>query len=150
MILLNWRHMSGKMSRNKGRRLEYLVRDLARKAGFQADRVPLSGASQGFKGDVRISKYGKTYIIECKSRSAGFSSIYDLYHQDASGIYVEGRCYRIMTDLEAMIDMRGLYLILKPPVKGLKKLMGLEKLLQGADFLAIKDNNRPILYVRYG
>lgn len=42
----------GKFSRQKGNRGEREVVELFRTAGFDAKRVPLSGAARGFPGDV--------------------------------------------------------------------------------------------------
>ena len=38
--------MSGKKSKQRGKGFEYRVRDWFRKAGFKADRVPVSKRSQ--------------------------------------------------------------------------------------------------------
>jgi hypothetical protein len=45
-----------------------VLRDALRRFGFTADRVPSSGAAQGFKGDIRFSKDGVTYLAELKAR----------------------------------------------------------------------------------
>lgn len=54
--------------RTKGKRFEYEVRDLFRSLGFEAERVPLSGASRALKGDVIVSRGGLQFSVECKRR----------------------------------------------------------------------------------
>ena len=86
-----------RMQRDKGARNE---RDLVNKlkaAGLDAKRVPLSGACEGFKGDVVVIGYTELrysgrrdedgrptpgfiegeLTIECKVRARGFKFIYD-------------------------------------------------------------------------
>jgi Holliday junction resolvase len=54
--------IDGKKLRRKGKNGEYEVVSLARDMGFDAFRVPLSGASGGIKGDVIIE--GKIYGVK--------------------------------------------------------------------------------------
>ncbi len=64
-----------KFSRDKGSREERAVVKYWRTQGMADDeclRVPLSGASQGFKGDVIL----RGYTGECKLRANGFKNIY--------------------------------------------------------------------------
>ena len=44
--------MSGKSSRDKGRRGEYKIRDILNDRGFLAWRQPLSGSQEGYEGDI--------------------------------------------------------------------------------------------------
>ncbi len=61
--------MSGRMSRNKGARIEREVVALHRELGITAEKVPLSGACGGsFGGDVIIPGIG---TVEVKSRASG-------------------------------------------------------------------------------
>lgn len=70
--------MSGLKSIRKGKKVEYEVRDMIRAAGYTADRVPASGASQGFKGDLHIKlPNGKIIMVEVKARKAGFKRLYE-------------------------------------------------------------------------
>ena len=79
--------MGGKASRDKGCRSEREVVHILREAGITADRVPLSGAAEGFKGDVRVGLdewrgngndiiHPLTGAWECKVRADGFKSQY--------------------------------------------------------------------------
>lgn len=139
--------MSGQMSRNKGKRAEYLVRDFLRKMGYaDAVRVPLSGASEGFKGDVVFTNHsGKKITIEVKSRQNSFSTVYKKYvdktiHHPTLGII---SVYRATLDdvFTEEVDVES------------KRDAGvfetLYKLMAGADFLAIKDNNKQLLFVEF-
>jgi len=62
--------------RSKGRRTEYEVRDILKANGISADIVPLSGASQGFKGDIIFIRNDKKYVGEVKARQDSFKEIY--------------------------------------------------------------------------
>lgn len=83
----------GLFSRRKGQREERDVVKLHKAHGFEAKRVPLSGASEGFKGDVIV--HGLTG--ESKLRASGFKQIYSwlgendfltLRHDGAKRLYV--------------------------------------------------------------
>jgi len=64
--------MSGRKSKQKGYRFEVSVRDKARSFGLDAVRVPLSGAAEGFLGDVVV----ESKKLSCKARAHGFSRLY--------------------------------------------------------------------------
>lgn len=51
-------------SKQKGSRFERQVVNEAKSMGHKAKRIPLSGAVEGFKGDVQIG----TMVCECKKR----------------------------------------------------------------------------------
>lgn len=66
----------GKMSRDKGNRIEREIINLHRDYGVRAERVPLSGAShyQGEEHDINIYAYGRYEIplnCEVKARASG-------------------------------------------------------------------------------
>ena len=67
----------GKRQRDIGLRFERKVVNLARDAGHDTYRVPLSGAAEGFKGDVIIKLPEKHLTLECKNRQSGFKFLYD-------------------------------------------------------------------------
>ncbi len=64
----------GKMQRDKGYRVEREIVNYLKNNGIPAKRVPLSGASEGFKGDIIIDGSLKA---EVKARKDGFKQIYD-------------------------------------------------------------------------
>ena len=64
-------------SRAKGDRFERSIVDSAKAHKLQAVRVPLSGAVDGFPGDVILTdSTGVRWQIEAKRRAAGFIRIY--------------------------------------------------------------------------
>lgn len=146
--------MGGRMSRNKGKRLEYAIRDHLRSLGFpDAVRVPLSGASEGFKGDVLYTDHqGKKITIEAKSRKAGFTTLYKKFvntvieHPDLGGISVynfeEINAYSLNYIACSVIED------LTPREEGIFNTLYLLK--QEADMLIVKDNNKPMLLVMFG
>jgi hypothetical protein len=75
----------GKSQRDKGCRFERECVNTAKEFNLDAKRVPLSGAVEGFKGDVIIE--GLTY--ECKSRKdSPFTQLYK---------WLKGNCGLIIT-----------------------------------------------------
>jgi hypothetical protein len=61
--------MGGRMSRNKGGRVERELVNALKAEGIAAERVPLSGAAGGsFSGDIVV---GKEMIAEVKARKNG-------------------------------------------------------------------------------
>ncbi len=63
--------MSGKPSRDKGARVERELVSKLREKGIAAKRVPLSGAAEGFKGDIVIEHFTKSWQVEVKARKGG-------------------------------------------------------------------------------
>ena len=59
----------GKMSRDKGKRVEVLHINKLREAGLDAYRIPLSGATDYAKGDIEIRLPSMTLIGESKARA---------------------------------------------------------------------------------
>ncbi len=86
--------MSGKKSRDKGGRREREVVALFEKRGYTAYKIPLSGASRGFPGDVLIKpefaagidplglesltdeKYDESLLVQVKSLKNGWKTLY--------------------------------------------------------------------------
>jgi len=67
----------GKKAITVGRGFEYRVRDWFRRAGFEANRVPVSGVSPAMKGDV-VVKIGEEMelVVECKRRTGGYKEMF--------------------------------------------------------------------------
>ncbi len=75
--------MPGKKSLQSGKNFEYRVRDLFRKEGFSAQRVPVSGNSEFQAGDIVVKLHnGKTLTLECKRRKEGFKMLYQWLSQN--------------------------------------------------------------------
>lgn len=69
--------MSGKAPRQKGTRFERELVEALRSVGLDALRVPLSGAQQGFNGDVILNTSSGQDKFECKVRRSGFRQVYE-------------------------------------------------------------------------
>ena len=69
--------MGGRASKRKGSRVERLIVRFHREAGVKAKRVPLSGAAEGFKGDIIIELGDLILQAEVKARryGSGFTTI---------------------------------------------------------------------------
>ncbi len=155
--------MGGRSSKQKGNRVEYQVRDHLKSLGYEAHRVPASGAAQGFKGDVVAERGTQKYVFEVKARADEFASIYALYdnrsQKEAGFCIVEPT--RAVYVSERFSDLLGGYFTKCHPdftsgafspgalKRTTNKLFGLEKMLKGADFLVLKNNNKPLLFVRF-
>lgn len=146
--------MGGRASRQKGMRGEYSARDLFRSWGWEADRVPASGAAQGFKGDLRIRKNGLELKVEVKNEEASYTSLYKLLDTTGAASLIEAP--NMMVLLSYNFEDLGLEsgssfakpVDLKSP--GVKKTIGMYALVKGCDFLMVKNNNKPFIYIRYG
>lgn len=147
----------GKFSRDKGSRVERLLRDVLRGQGYEADRVPLSGAAQGFKGDVRFSKLGvqngRQFTAEVKARKASFKSIYDVFNQNTPG---EENAYRFVADgiLVTISDsfeptQKGGTFMPRTLDKTTRRILNLRRLKGDSDVLVIKDDREPFLFISY-
>lgn len=68
----------GKASRDKGANFERRVVHMFREYHFEAVRIPLSGAAEGFPGDVLVTVGWQEdpLRVECKKRADGFREIY--------------------------------------------------------------------------
>lgn len=155
------------MSRNKGRRGEYLVRDHLKACGYDAVRVPLSGASQGFKGDVIAYIPGKEELtFEVKLRKNTFQRIYKFYdfmtrdkpfrftprEPDPKLAYAASMS-KHPVDLITETDDTTYRLLTEPEMKehkrAIRQIGKLRELVKDADILVIKDDHKPLLYIRY-
>lgn len=66
----------GKSQRDKGNRTERAIVNALKGAGIDAVRVPLSGAGNGFKGDIQAQISGSVWKLEVKARENGFKQLY--------------------------------------------------------------------------
>ena len=124
------------------------MRDKFRELGWKADRVPASGASQGFKGDVVVSKDGLKYVVEVKLRDNKFKSLYEYIYKSEDVIL--NNTLHCSTNLSHIVDYDGVFWLEfgKVTEKLVTRLLNLKK---NADILVIKDNNKPLVYIRqYG
>ena len=107
----------GKKSRDKGARSERALVNLLREGGLAALRVPLSGASKGFKGDVVIRGCVNNpnkdetggcdcpdFRIESKVRANGFKQIYNwLDGNDALAIKADNKEWLVVVPLKEWV-----------------------------------------------
>jgi len=149
----------GGFSRAKGGREERSLVHHLQDKGFDAKRVPLSGMMRGYKHDIDAIKNGEHYTIELKTRNSSFKSVYAFYrsHVDAGKrcsftVANSTKLVDIHTDFDALIgidkDWDFSYPVLEEN-RTTKKIINLDKLRAGADYLVIRDNNQPFLFLRY-
>ena len=155
----------GKFSRDKGMRQEYLLRDYLRKLGWTADRVPSSGAAEGFKGDIKAEKNGRTVLFELKARKDKFKKIYELYaahralaKDDVLSFVCPGEarlCLDLSDGLDAVFDGAACYEVpernplYKKYSRTFRMIANLQKLLGKSEILVIKDDRQPLLFLRF-
>ena len=141
--------MGGRMSRNKGKRVEYEIRDMFTNWGYESHRVPLSGSSQGFKGDIRVrTPDAKEYTVEVKARKDAFKTIYRLLAGDVATRIICATHSVILTSDDPILWQVGPVQALRvSPALG-KQLDTLYKLKGDADILALKrDRDIPLFLV---
>lgn len=95
----------GKREQRKGKRIEYKVRNIFRKAGFKCYRVPSSGNSQGFKGDLVLED---KYIVEVKARRGGFKQLYSFLNTaDILVVKADRKPALVVMQIEKFIELVG-------------------------------------------
>ena len=100
--------MSGRAPREKGMRLERLAVDILQSFGHRAKRVPLSGAAEGFKGDLWLQLLKQELHIECKARGHGFNFLYQqLAGNDAVVVKADRQDPLIAMPLRAFAKLLG-------------------------------------------
>lgn len=150
----------GKAQRIKGKQQEYKLRDYLRLRHWTADRVPSSGAAQGFPGDIKATKNGKTLLFELKSRKDTFKTVYELFylHQKQCGeelltFVFEGKLIAVSPSLEIILDHPNVYefalnnKLYQHYARTFKKLANMEQWLRGSQVLVIKDDRQPYLFI---
>lgn len=158
--------MGGKFSREKGRRNEQqLVLYLASRH-YTAERVLRQYQASGLP-DVIATKAGRSYSFEMKARKDSFKRIYELYYRMRDPdkairftIGPLGPMVAMSTELESIVDEENNNKTFRevvldatgPGLKDLKvyiRIAGLVSLKQTADFLVIKDNCQPRIFMRF-
>lgn len=151
----------GMMSRRKGRKGEQqLVLYLANR-GWQAERI-LNQAHTAGLPDVKAYRNQQSYTFELKLRKDSFKSIYDLYfsEKDEEGclnfvLNSGGIGVAVSRNWESLLslDVYLRNLTLQPPLpkqlQAYNRLVRLEELGRHADFLVLRDNRKPMLFIRY-
>lgn len=149
--------MSGRMARNKGRQGEYLVRDFFRERGWTSNRVVGSGAhfkiDASLTGDVVLKKDSIELKAEVKFKKDEYKSLYAMLDQKGEAVrFATGGHYVIMSYSFDDLGFEG------SPIKvfdgtvadrTIRKICNMRKLLKGADFLVVKINNKPLIFLRY-
>lgn len=150
--------MSGLKSRRKGRAYEYEVRDYLRELGYEAKRVPLSGASQGYKDDIDFSDSGGFRgTIEAKRRKSDFKNIYTMYEAVGEPVLAvsDGKTLFWITQHFNLIHRPTTYIYAKDMLeyyttykRACNKIRSLTKISKTANYLALRDDNKYTLFVR--
>lgn len=149
--------MSGKFSRDKGSREERALVYELNKLGYQnVRRVPLSGASKGFKFDV-LAEEGANgagpISFELKTRRCSYGWVYGLL-QGAEVVRLAAPglgCVSLGYDPRAVgeVGFNSPFAANAVPEKTLKRLFKLQELKQGADYLVLKDNRKRRVYLKF-
>ncbi|MEM4546832.1 MAG: hypothetical protein QW328_08755 [Nitrososphaerota archaeon] len=92
----------GKKSRNKGYRGEHELVCLLKRAGINAVRVPLSGATEFAKGDVIVERK----VCEVKLRHDGFRELYKwLEEKDWLFLKADRKPYLVVMKIDDLIEL---------------------------------------------
>lgn len=144
----------------KGRRGEQqLVLALA-KLGYKAERILRQYQTAG-QPDV-VTSHPKVYTFEHKHFKDSFKTIYDLYYSErdqnemlAFAVFSKGPMVAMTTDFK-LLEKGGYtfrsFELFPPTQKQLRvynRILKMNELRQTADFLVIKDDGKPRLYLRY-
>jgi hypothetical protein len=155
--------MSGRMSRNKGGRVERLLVAELKKLGWtDVYRIPLRGSYQKTTGHCKPDVIGFAPLVrrnvkfEVKARKDLFKAIYDLIDgrpDDTANIigYLDpavGIPFTISYSIEALLSGGSLTLF-QNDAKMCKKIMKTKEWLGESDILALKQDHKPFLFVRF-
>lgn len=141
----------GKFSRAKGCRVEREVVNYLKAQGYQAERVPLSGATTYAKGDVRVICGGEQRFIEVKAKAGGWPKLYRLFNGYGpgdtpliSGFVVFG------TNFERV---SGCFLpmpVSHSDAESISKVLdGLKALKKDCDYMAVKATGEATLFIKW-
>lgn len=149
----------GRYQRIKGKRNEYALVNELRRLGWVSNRVPLSGAAPGFKGDVVAAKDGFNFTFEVKSRKDEYKKIYELFRQHSEEGELRlhdnktGRSLIVTKEFKHADPVNKAYNTedffasgYRPTVR---KLFSIHKLKGECDFLVIKNDRENFLFLRY-
>lgn len=144
--------MGGLMSRRKGMRNEYLVRDQFRAWGYDCHRVPSSGAAEGFKGDLIINRPQDklSLLVEVKARKLAFRALYDLLETSP----IPNSCYVDFPDKVVLLTFNDPLrsppssVVLTPTKRQMSVLCTSLKFLKGCDVLVLKDDRKSPIYIK--
>jgi len=157
----------GKFSRSKGCREERHLAHYLRTLGYDSSRVPLSGAMEGYKFDVTAAKGDTRFQFELKTSANKFRMVYDLFDKHCNTdkimlFHLEGVIVMISPDFEQMLkSLSGVLFqtvdttnLTKAELRSYRAITSMRKHLvkptgEKADFLVIKNNHKPLLFLRY-
>ena len=158
--------MGGKASRDKGARGELHLCAYLRALGYDARRVIRTRAVSGYEGDVvpdvEVLQDGEVlYTFESKFSKDKYKPVYDLFYgcrADKAGVYrfslPGGPCVALGTDFEQVKCASGAHFP-TIPLDGSQSTLShmritrLQNLLKGAQFLAVRNNNKPLIFIRF-
>lgn len=151
--------MSGSRSRDKGARGERnLVAELKKLGWGDVLRVPLSGASQGFKGDVLATqpKTGRLFKFELKCRADAFDRIYQFIslNQNKEGVasaLLGERGFKISRNLDQLL-LHNTYSnkeLLGDQLRTARGINNKRALLGEADLLVLKQDRKDFIYIKF-
>lgn len=148
--------MGGKMSRRKGYSGEYEVRDYFRSLGYRADRVPSSGAAEGFKGDIKVidSANLEEMLVEVKRYASSFKRLYAALNaadKHPISMYLGDKTAYLaydFKDLPVFPWNSGRVHMFKAS-KPLRKVATMHKLVKECKILVVRDDHKPWIYLYY-
>lgn len=126
--------------------------------GYKAERILNQAHTEGLP-DVKAVKGDKTYTFEVKTYKEAFKSVYDLHfkYRPSKSAYVQclllGDDYycAITTDFD-LLTVKSEWFFAPPSpddVRAYKRIKALDVQRNQADYLVIKDNNKPRLFLQY-
>lgn len=142
--------MGGRASRSKGMRGELKLRDFLITCGYtDVLRVPLSGASKGYKGDVVGNLNGKQVVFELKCRANAFNTLYEI-SEAAEVITLVDKEENVVAKLCEFppTNFPDLVVVITDALaKRLRKMQ--TDWLKGEDVLVLKDDRKPFLFLEF-
>jgi Holliday junction resolvase len=99
--------VSGRAPRRKGDRVERAVLAELKGAGLAVKRVPLSGSTAGYPGDLSVRLAGRERCVEVKAR-ADFKTLYGwLENRDALILKADRKAPLLVLRLADVLELLG-------------------------------------------
>lgn len=143
--------MGGRFSRQKGVRGELALRDYLLANEFEdAFRVPLSGAMAHYKGDVIGFRNGVQHLFELKCRKDLFLWVYAYLDQKGPRTFsLDGALVAIDYSLDSVAAATSYDHLPVEFTKTGKRIVKLRDFVGESEYLVLKCDRRPYVFVRY-
>lgn len=146
-------------SKKKGYHGEMLLVRYLEKLGFKAKRIVVGVDPSAGSVDVEALLETDLYTFQVKWKAQSFSSVYKFYNKFRSidggvtRINIEGCLIDISDSILPILSGAGTYqlpdMVQRKDKRTLNKILNLRKLVGKSQYLVIKGDHKPLLFLRF-